>query len=467
MDATSQTKADELVEDALERLDSYEVIAELASKPGFATQLARPRREGYTATASPAPYVIIKTIDLRFANRAMWDRFSRISCAHMPRVLDIIELPDSLAIVLQYIEGESLEAYVARRGPLDEGTIISIMSQLCFAATCLAEAGIVHRDIKPSNVILSFDGAYLIDPGIARIATASQSQDTTILGSWGYAAPEQLGFAETDPRSDIFSLGRLLGFLATGLSPTSPEFQHQIDAPSPNLRPWVEVWKHACAFDPAKRPQSAHELEQEILEATHSDSNHRPLTRQSEGNPNDRYYTFEVMDVDERGIKGVLTQLDGPLGQDTPATKVPEKPSRSYALPAPPFASIDPSIPPQPPYASTPQSKNREIGAGTKVACICVGTLIGLFTLAFLVTGLTGATPSLPRWLNAVYGLDMGIVGNLLPGREIICALTRRGVYSSAESRAKLCWRRILILWAICFVILFATGLINQLLIGL
>ncbi len=462
MGISGQTRADELLEEALERLDSYEVISELASKPGFVTQLARPGSPLASATAPSGSYVVIKTIDLQFANRAMWERYAQLTCAHVPRVLDLIELPDALAVVLQYIPGESLETYMARRGALDEGTIITIMSQLCDAASCLANAGIVHRDIKPANVILGFDGVFLIDPGIARIATASQSQDTTILGSWGYAAPEQLGFAETDPRSDVFSLGRVLGFLATGLSPTSPEFQRQLDAPSPNFRPWIDVYRRACALDPAKRPQSAAELEQGILEAARGGGT-RPASRMDAGKPEDRYYTFEVMDVDENGVRGKLTQLDGPFGQDLHAG-APTRMATSHPAPQPAHIAPAPiAPPPRSPSAPIPPEDASAMGAGTKIACICVGTLAGLFTLAFLVTGLTGATPSLPRWLNAVYGLAMGILGNLLPGGEIICALARRGAYSLAEHRAKLCWRRILIYWAICFAILLGTGLVNQL----
>ena len=462
MGVTGKTRADELLEDALERLDSYEVVAELASKPGFVTQLARPRREAYASAASAGSHVVIKTIDLRFANRAMWERYAQLACAHLPRVLDIIELPDALAIVLQYIEGESLEAYVARRGALDGGTIISIMSQLCYAASCLANADIVHRDIKPSNVILSFDRVYLIDPGIARIATASRSQDTTILGSWGYAAPEQLGFAETDLRSDIFSLGRVLGFMATGLSPTSPEFQHQLEAPSPNLRPWVEVWRHACAFDPARRPQSADELEREILRASHT--TRAPLTSAGRAGdaPPDRYYTFDVMSVDERGIGGMLTELDGPPDEQPPqamrnahGTPPVQRPPDPRSVSLPPTASHGRSATTAPPSGAA--------GAGRKVAVVCVAAFFGLFALAFFITSFSGAAESIPLWLNIVYGLAMGILGNLLPGWEIANAILGRGVYEDAERPAKLCVKRVLILWAICFGILFATGIVNQL----
>jgi len=128
---------------------------------------------------------------------------------------------DSNAIIIEeYIEGTCLEEL------LDNNIIFSfhdarkIISQICDGLKCLHKLNIIHRDISPSNIILKDDGTIkIIDFGISRIKKENKSSDTSILGTSGFAAPEQFGFRQTDERADIFSVGVLMNFMLTGKFP--------------------------------------------------------------------------------------------------------------------------------------------------------------------------------------------------------------------------------------------------------
>lgn len=140
---------------------------------------------------------------------------------HIPRIRAIQPEPDGQFLVLQdYVQGLTLEAVLARRRTLPGQQAAAICRQLCLALEGLHALGLVHRDIKPGNVMLTDTGeAYLIDFDISRTCKASQNRDTALLGTMGYAAPEQFGFQQSDARSDLYALGILLNQLCTGEFP--------------------------------------------------------------------------------------------------------------------------------------------------------------------------------------------------------------------------------------------------------
>ncbi|MDD6565187.1 MAG: protein kinase, partial [Parafannyhessea umbonata] len=123
--------------------------------------------------------------------------------SRLPHVRELYRLPDALVAVYDYVEGPTLRELVQERGPLAPGCAVALARQLCQALAPLHAAGVVHRDIAPGNVVVAADGAHLIDLGIARMRVDGASHDTTRLGTWGFAAPEQYGFAQTDARSDV------------------------------------------------------------------------------------------------------------------------------------------------------------------------------------------------------------------------------------------------------------------------
>ncbi len=129
-------------------------------------------------------------------------------------------------LVLEYIEGQTLEALLAMREtsgkPLRIDEILAIALQLCTVLDYLhsCQPPIVFRDLKPGTILLTSHGKlYLIDFGIARRYQPGQTRDTQRFGSPGYAAPEQYGRAQTTPQADIYSLGALLRFLLSGQDP--------------------------------------------------------------------------------------------------------------------------------------------------------------------------------------------------------------------------------------------------------
>lgn len=118
---------------------------------------------------------------------------------------------------MEYVLGRSLADIIENDGPLPCDKAKDFMLQLISACDHLHKFKIIHRDIKPDNIIIMADGTLkLIDFDIARIKTNMKNADTSLLGTMGYAAPEQYGFTETDERSDIYAIGIVYRYMLTG-----------------------------------------------------------------------------------------------------------------------------------------------------------------------------------------------------------------------------------------------------------
>jgi eukaryotic-like serine/threonine-protein kinase len=123
-------------------------------------------------------------------------------------------------LAVAYVAGPSLLDAVAASGPLPPPAIRRLGLGLAEALQAIHAAGVVHRDLKPSNVLLAADGPRVIDFGIARAAESSSLTRTgTIMGSAGFMAPEQITGAGVGPAADVFALGAVLTFAATGQGP--------------------------------------------------------------------------------------------------------------------------------------------------------------------------------------------------------------------------------------------------------
>jgi Protein kinase domain len=162
-----------------------------------------------------------------------------------------------------YVPGPSLTDAVAERGPLPPGVVLTLAAGLAEALVAIHAAGLVHRDLKPSNVLLAQDGPRVIDFGISRAADASVlTQTGAIMGSPGYLSPEQAEGRQVGPPGDVFSLGAVLAFAASGAGPfgTGPAvaIAFRVVNAAPNLsgvperlRPLIE---RCLVKDPAARP---------------------------------------------------------------------------------------------------------------------------------------------------------------------------------------------------------------------
>ena len=133
--------------------------------------------------------------------------------------MEAAEQDGMVAVLEEYIQGDSL-AYLLEGALFSPAEARKIVLQLCNALWVLHKLGAVHRDIKPENVIVRGREAVLIDFDASRIFKSETNHDTQILGTTGYAAPEQYGITQTDERADIYSLGVLLNIMLTGKHPS-------------------------------------------------------------------------------------------------------------------------------------------------------------------------------------------------------------------------------------------------------
>ncbi|GAC1690308.1 MAG: hypothetical protein PVS3B1_29410 [Ktedonobacteraceae bacterium] len=195
-----------------------------------------------------------------------------LSHPNLPNVSDFFEEGNKAYLVMEFIEGKTLEKVQEDAGgQLDERTVMGWALQLCSVLYYLhtRPRPIIFRDMKPSNVMLTADGQIkLIDFGIARIFKSAVTKDTTLLGSQGYAPLEQYGRGQSDARSDIYALGATLYDLLTNNLPA--------DSPSRRINPQVFVRPRqlnsrispeteaivlkAMADEPGDRYQSASEM---------------------------------------------------------------------------------------------------------------------------------------------------------------------------------------------------------------
>jgi serine/threonine protein kinase/outer membrane protein assembly factor BamB len=170
-----------------------------------------------------------------------------------------------------YVNGPSLSEAVRHKGPLPASSVLALAAGLAEGIAAIHAAGVVHRDLKPSNVLLAEDGPRVIDFGISRAAeTTSLTEAGFIIGSAGFMAPEQATGHRVGPPSDIFSLGSVLVFAATGTGPFgtggTAALVYRVVHGEPELAgvpaPVRELASRCLAKDPADRPTAADLLAQ-------------------------------------------------------------------------------------------------------------------------------------------------------------------------------------------------------------
>ncbi|MBC8075289.1 MAG: protein kinase [Chloroflexales bacterium] len=199
---------------------------------------------------------------------------ARLAHPNLPRVTDHFEESGKNYLVMEYVPGETMAAYIGRTGlPQPPERVFNWARQLCDVLEYLhtQKPPVIFRDLKPANIMITPQGSLkLIDFGIARIFKPGQAKDTQAFGTIGYSAPEQYGRGQTDARSDVYSLGVLLHQLLTGYDPTATPFRLP---PASRVNPQLNEATSAalaCATetDPDKRFGNIHELHDALLGAT-------------------------------------------------------------------------------------------------------------------------------------------------------------------------------------------------------
>ena len=152
-------------------------------------------------------------------NAEVYRRLLHCTCRNLPAVYEVASQGEENLVLEEYIQGDNL-------GDLLQGALFtveetrSVVDQVCRALWVLHDLAAVHRDVKPENIILRGDQAVLIDFDAARFHKLEAENDTQILGTTGFAAPEQYGLSQSDLRADIYAVGILINVMLTGEHPS-------------------------------------------------------------------------------------------------------------------------------------------------------------------------------------------------------------------------------------------------------
>lgn len=198
-----------LYESLLEAVTTeYDTLRVLKQSPRGAVSVVRHKKSG------------TRYVFRRYSGSGeVYRRLLPVLCPHLPQIIEAAEQDGQTAVLEEYVQGDTL-AELLMGARLTEREARQVTMQLCQALHVLHSMGAVHRDVKPENVILRGSDAVLIDFDAARIYKDESESDTQVLGTTGFAAPEQYGIFQSDERADIFSLGVLLNIMLTGKHPS-------------------------------------------------------------------------------------------------------------------------------------------------------------------------------------------------------------------------------------------------------
>lgn len=192
-----------------------------------------------------------KTLDIY--SRDVYEQLASVRIEGVPAVKECVADDGKLIVVEEYVQGRSLKQVLDEHGLLNEEQAYEIAVQLVDILVRLhqLEPAIVHRDIKPSNIIIEKNGhVNLIDFNAARHVNADKNEDTRMLGTVYFAAPEQFGFGQSDKRTDIYGLGATINYIMTGDKPGAGIAECRFS----------DILKKCLMVDAKDRYQSAEEL---------------------------------------------------------------------------------------------------------------------------------------------------------------------------------------------------------------
>ena len=191
-----------------EILRIYSLVVVLSRKNGCKVLRLRNKQLGKELVLRSFPHAL-----------GAYEKLKHIRCENLPEIYDVLEMEDGQIVLEEYIDGITV-AQVMETGKYRSSGAKKVIQGLCNALTVLHDRGIIHRDVKPENVMIEKSGrVVLIDLNASRIESYA-SKDTVIMGTVGYASPEQLGLSQTDARTDIYAAGVLYNVMLTGQHPS-------------------------------------------------------------------------------------------------------------------------------------------------------------------------------------------------------------------------------------------------------
>ena len=286
--------------------ERYEVQQQLGKQTGRQTLLAR--------DLQTQELVVIKQLflgsDFEWQDLKLFEReaetLKALSHPAIPRYLDYLEIDEpeskSFALVQNYVEGKTLEEHLRAGRTFSESEVKELAKSLLAILSYLHEQNppVIHRDIKPSNILLhsrsghSVGQVYLVDFGSVQNQAAKFGGTITVVGTYGYMAPEQFG-GRSVPASDLYGLGATLIYLITGLHPTELsqqdlkiQFADRTGHLNPNLIDWLE-WmtepslgkRLSAAGEALQSLQNSRPLNKNLM-ALHPQGSEIKLTKNSE-----------------------------------------------------------------------------------------------------------------------------------------------------------------------------------------
>lgn len=454
IDSTLADPDDQALLTAMDLDDSFVPVRTLAEGDGGTTELVvrrepRPgepvllvRKRMPAPLANESAWRALQVAELAGAGTAagepaMAPAAEADGVSRLPHIRELYRLPDALVAVYDYVEGPTLRELVQERGPLAPGRAVTLARQLCQALAPLHAAGVVHRDVAPGNVVVAADGAHLIDLGIARVRVDGASHDTTRLGTWGFAAPEQYGFAQTDARSDVFSLGRVLAYALTAADPQDASFDSAAQE-SPLVPPALRaVIKKATAFEPSARFQSVGELERALAATLAGMDEMRGVPAASAVSSDGAADASRAGDVHAAGVAGTA----GTAGD-----------ARALRDRARPVERV---------RARELWTAFRAAGAGTKAACVLLAAFVGFSTVLLAVSCWYMVFRPTDEYglYSAALGAGLAVWVAFAFGWEPACCLLGLGRYGRTDGRVRVLVRRegMHLLW---LVVLFALDIV-------
>ncbi|MBR6563237.1 MAG: serine/threonine protein kinase [Clostridia bacterium] len=230
-------------EEYLDRLlATYSVVRRLAEKNGCKTIRLRHKEKQKDLVLHSLP-----------EKSDAYEFVCTVKQKNLPYVYDVVGLDDGCIVLEEFIDGITV-ADVLETGKYRYIGAKRIISSLCDALALLHGQGIVHRDIKPENVMIDKNGrVVLIDFNASRVHK-SASRDTVVMGTVGYASPEQMGIAQSDSRTDIYALGVLLNVMLTGRHPCEGTASGRAG----------RIIEKCTSIDPSKRYQTVDEVKKAL-----------------------------------------------------------------------------------------------------------------------------------------------------------------------------------------------------------